>query len=69
MSPGERDDPDTRARDVESQMTDDERFTLLVAVMGRSELWPLPDDRIPPGTPMSAGYVPGIPGSASPRCG
>ncbi|ORX06431.1 glycosyl hydrolase [Mycobacterium triplex] len=42
-------------------MTDDERFTLLVAVMGRSELWPLPDERIPPGTSMSAGYVPGIP--------
>ncbi|MCV7410048.1 glycosyl hydrolase [Mycobacterium florentinum] len=42
-------------------MTDDERFTLLVAVMGMSELWPLPDDRIPPGTPMSAGYVQGIP--------
>ncbi|WAJ47524.1 beta-glucosidase [Mycobacterium sp. Aquia_216] len=42
-------------------MTDDERFSLLVAVMGVSELWPLPDDRIPPGTPMSAGYVPGIP--------
>ncbi len=29
--------------------------------MGVSELWPLPDGRIPPGTPMSAGYVPGIP--------
>ncbi|SOX51667.1 glycosyl hydrolase [Mycobacterium ahvazicum] len=58
---GELADPDARARDVESRMTDDERFTLLVAVMGTSELWPLPDDRIPPGTPMSAGYVPGIP--------
>lgn len=58
---GELADPDARARDVESRMTDDERFTLLVAVMGMSELWPLPDDRIPPGTPMSAGYVPGIP--------
>ncbi|MEE6135806.1 beta-glucosidase [Mycobacterium sp. 050128] len=61
MSLGELDDPDDRARDVESRMTDDERFTLLVAVMGTSQLWPLPDDRIPPGTPMSAGYVPGIP--------
>jgi beta-glucosidase len=54
-------DPDIRAGDIESRMTDDERFTLLVAVMGVSELWPLPDDRIPPGVPMSAGYVPGIP--------
>ncbi|CQD04007.1 glycosyl hydrolase family protein 3 [Mycobacterium lentiflavum] len=61
MSLGELADPDARARDVESRMTDDERFSLLVAVMGASQLWPLPDDRIPPGTPMSAGYVPGIP--------
>ncbi len=42
-------------------MTDTERFTLLVAVMGQSDLCPLRDERIPPGTPMSAGYVPGIP--------
>jgi beta-glucosidase len=42
-------------------MTDDERFSLLVGVMGAGELWPLRDDRIPPGVPMSAGYVPGIP--------
>jgi beta-glucosidase len=54
-------DADARARDVESRMTDDERFTLLVGVMGQSDLWPLPDDRIPPGVPLSAGYVPGIP--------
>ncbi|ETW24841.1 beta-glucosidase [Mycobacterium gastri 'Wayne'] len=50
-----------RAREVESQMTDDERFALLVGVMGKSELWPLRDERIPEGTPMSAGYVPGVP--------
>ncbi|WP_197517080.1 MULTISPECIES: beta-glucosidase [unclassified Mycobacterium] len=54
-------DPDARARDVESQMTDDERFSLLVGVMGASELFPRRDDRIPAGVPMSAGYVPGIP--------
>ncbi len=54
-------DPDARAREVESQMTDDERFSLLVGVMGAGELWPLRDERIPPGTPMSAGYVPGVP--------
>lgn len=54
-------DPDARAREVESRMTDDERFSLLVGVMGAGELWPLPDKRIPPGTPMSAGYVPGVP--------
>ncbi|MCV7122013.1 beta-glucosidase [Mycobacterium lacus] len=42
-------------------MTDDERFSLLVCVMGAGELWPLTDERIPPDVPMSAGYVPGIP--------
>lgn len=54
-------DPDARAREVEAQMTDDERFSLLVGVMGAGELWPLRDERIPQGVPMSAGYVPGIP--------
>ena len=55
------DPADVRAHEVESQMTDDERFSLLVGVMGAGELWPLRDERIPPGVPMSAGYVPGIP--------
>jgi beta-glucosidase len=41
-------------------MTDDERFSLLVGVMGAGELWPLADERIPPGVAMSAGYVPGV---------
>jgi beta-glucosidase len=54
-------DADVRAREIENQMTDDERFSLLVGVMGAGELWPLRDERIPPGVPMSAGYVPGIP--------
>ncbi|OBF91178.1 glycosyl hydrolase [Mycobacterium sp. 852002-51163_SCH5372311] len=54
-------DPDLRAAEVESQMTDDERFSLIVGVMGASDMWPLRDDRIPPGVPMCAGYVPGIP--------
>lgn len=54
-------DPDARAREVEAQMTDDERFSLLVGVMGAGELWPLRDERIPPEVPMSSGYVPGIP--------
>lgn len=55
------DDADARAREVEAQMTDDERFSLLIGVMGVSELWPLHEERIPQGTPMSAGYVPGVP--------
>lgn len=54
-------DPDLRAREVEAQMTDDERFSLLVGVMGAGEMWPLRDERIPQGVPMSAGYVPGVP--------
>ncbi|OOK64538.1 putative beta-glucosidase domain protein [Mycobacterium kansasii] len=31
---GGRTRPDARAREIESQMTDDERFALLVGVMG-----------------------------------
>lgn len=58
MSPA---DPDTRARDIEARMTDDERFALLVSVMGAGEMWPVRDERIPADTPMSAGYVPGVP--------
>ncbi len=58
MSPA---DPDARARDVEARMTDDERFALLVSVMGAGDMWPVRDERIPPNVPMSAGYVPGVP--------
>ncbi len=54
-------DADVRAREVEAQMTDDERFSLILGVAGASDLWPVRDERIPPGVPMSAGYVPGIP--------
>src|SRR5215211_8264220 len=43
------------------QMTDDERFSLLVSVMGANALLPVRDHRIPEDVPMSAGYVPGIP--------
>ncbi|MDP7737525.1 glycoside hydrolase family 3 protein [Mycobacterium paragordonae] len=53
-------DPDARAREVEAALTDDERFSLLVGVMGVGDMWPLRDERIPPDVPMSAGYVPGI---------
>jgi beta-glucosidase len=51
---------DQRARDVEAQMTDDERFSLLVSVMGQNDVVVQRDARIPEGTPMSAGYVPGV---------
>src|SRR5215471_2131784 len=51
---------DVRARDVEEQMTDEERFSLLVSVMGVNDVVTVRDDRIPEDTPMSAGYVPGV---------
>ncbi|MEA2146535.1 MAG: beta-glucosidase [Solirubrobacteraceae bacterium] len=53
-------DPDARARATEAQMTNAERFSLLVGVMGSRTQDPVTDPRIPPGTPMSAGYVPGV---------
>src|SRR5215472_2978269 len=52
---------DERARMVEEQMTDDERYSLLVSVMGVNDVITVRDERIPEGVPMSAGYVPGIP--------
>src|SRR5215469_7485444 len=58
-SPGSSDD--ARARVIEEQMTDDERFSLLVSVMGVNDVVTVLDERIPEGVPMSAGYVPGVP--------
>jgi beta-glucosidase len=52
---------DARARETEAQMTDDERFSLLVSVMGTNLVIVDRDERIPEGTPMSAGYTPGVP--------
>ena len=52
---------DVRARETEAQMTDEERFSLLVSVMGPNTWIRQRDPRIPEGTPMSAGYVPGVP--------
>ncbi len=52
---------DARARAVEEQMTDEERFSLLVSVMGVNDVVTVRDRRIPQGVPMSAGYVPGVP--------
>jgi beta-glucosidase len=54
-------DADVRAREVEMHMTDEERFSLLVSLMGANDLLPVRDARIPPDVPSSAGYVPGIP--------
>ena len=42
-------------------MTDEERFSLLISVMGTNATLTEKDPRIPDGVPMSAGYTPGIP--------
>jgi beta-glucosidase len=54
---------DRRAAEVEGQMTDDERFSLLVSLIGAvPALGIVRDPRIPEEvTNMSAGYTPGIP--------
>jgi beta-glucosidase len=51
---------DERARETEARMTDEERFSLLVSVMGTNDVVQERDERIPADVPMSAGYVPGI---------
>src|SRR5262249_35564400 len=45
---------------VEAQMTDEERFSMLVSVMGVNDVVTARDERIPEGVLMSAGYVPGV---------
>jgi beta-glucosidase len=53
---------DDRAREVEQQMTDEERFLLILGVFGQHpRMSPDRDERIPEGTTMSAGYTPGVP--------
>src|SRR5690554_6770342 len=57
------DDADIRARELEAQLTDDERFALVISLMGAipgSAVGPrdprLPEDLVN----MSAGYTPGV---------
>jgi beta-glucosidase len=52
---------DERARLTEQQMADDERFGMIVSVIGSNILFPERDKRIPEDTAMSAGYTPGVP--------
>jgi beta-glucosidase len=54
---------DTRAREIEQQMTDDERFSLIISLIGAVPSIGVPrDPRIPEHVNnMSAGYTPGIP--------
>jgi beta-glucosidase len=51
---------DVRAREVEQQMTDDERFSLIISLLGAGGSMPR-DPRLPEGIKMSAGYTAGIP--------
>src|SRR5215472_12063378 len=55
--------PDERAREVEQKMTDDERFSLIISLIGAVPTIGMPrDKRIPEDvTNMSAGYTPAIP--------
>lgn len=60
-----------RAREVEAQLTDDERFSLVISILGQvpgSEAAGTRDPRIPAEvTNMSAGYTPGCHGWGSRR--
>jgi beta-glucosidase len=52
---------DVRAREIEEQLTDDERFSLVIGVMGQiPSFTPVRDERIPEGTLMSAAYTAGV---------
>src|SRR5690606_444780 len=54
--------PDERARATEAQMTDDERFSLLISIFGTGRGGTLPPDpRVRDVRNQSAGYTPGIP--------
>jgi beta-glucosidase len=57
-------DPDTRARAVESQMTDEERFTLLHGIMALPLGHPVPASEL--GGIYSSGYIAGVPRLAIP---
>jgi beta-glucosidase len=57
-------DPDERARVVEVQLTDEERFSLLVSVAGSSTVAPSHDTRFPAEVTMCTSYNPGC---AAPR--
>jgi beta-glucosidase len=55
-------DPDERARAIEEQMTDEERFSMIISVLGANpHTGGVRDMRIPEDVAMSAGYTPGVP--------
>jgi hypothetical protein len=65
-------DPDRRAHETERKMTDDERFSMLISVMGTNIVNPVRDKRIPEGVPHERGLnarcdAPGGSGAADDR--
>ncbi|HEY0872317.1 MAG TPA: fibronectin type III-like domain-contianing protein, partial [Vicinamibacterales bacterium] len=59
---GDPGSPDERARATEARMTDDERFSLLISILGTVPGGALaPDPRVRNIKNQSAGYTPGIP--------
>jgi beta-glucosidase len=62
VTASQAEDPDTRAHAVEAQLTDDERFQLIISVIGAVPSIGMPrHPSIPEGTNMSAGYTAGVP--------
>jgi beta-glucosidase len=53
---------DAQARVVEEQMTDDERFSLVISLSGATRFFGgVRDERYPEEAPATAGYTPGVP--------
>jgi beta-glucosidase len=53
---------DVQAREVEEQMTDDERFSLVISLSGATRFFGgVRDKRYPEDAPATAGYTPGVP--------
>jgi beta-glucosidase len=52
---------DVWAREVEEQMTDDERFSLLISLAGSSTVAPTHDERFPEDVTTCTSYTPGVP--------
>src|SRR5262249_23030427 len=59
-APAGAQDADARASTTEQPMTDDERCSLLMSIMGVHDTLRERDPRLPQGVTMSAGYTPGI---------
>jgi len=56
------DQSDARARAIEQQMTDEERFSLIISLSGATGLLGgVRDRRYPEDTPLTAGYTSGVP--------